>query len=231
MILEIDGISVHITRKAVKNLTLRVYPPDGTVKVSAPLMMKKQTIYDFINQKKKWINTQRDRVINQYQQSIESYKTGSTIDYLGKKYLIIIQEYHGPLHIQIKDELIYCHVKPQSSEEQVGVLLNQWYRAQMYSLLPPLIRKWESIIGVRVAQWGVKKMKTRWGSCNTRDRRIWLNLVLIKKPALCIEYVLVHELIHLLEASHNQRFYFLMSQFMPKWKEYESILQGLDLHE
>jgi predicted metal-dependent hydrolase len=96
----------------------------------------------------------------------------------------------------------------------------------MESLLPGLIARWEQIIGVNVADWGIKKMKTRWGSCNTRARRIWMNLSLIRKPQLCLEYVLVHELVHLLEASHNQRFYALMTQYMPNWREHQLTLEG-----
>lgn len=111
-----------------------------------------------------------------------------------------------------------------SESNQENRRLQSWHRAEMKALLPQLISKWEPIIGVRVNEWGIKIMKTRWGSCNTRKKRIWLNLILMQKPLICLEYVLVHEMVHLLEASHNQRFYALMSQFMPDWKQHKDTL-------
>lgn len=225
MILEIDGIPIHITRKSIKNLTLRVYPPDGTVKVSAPLKMRDQLIHHYLHQQKIWIHSQRERILNRPQTTVESYQTGSFIDYLGKKYLLILIEHNGPSRIKISDEYIYCYSKPDCSEEKIKQFFDKWYRCEMTALLPQLIKQWENIIGVQITEWGIKKMKTRWGSCNTRARRIWLNLNLMKKPVSCLEYVLVHELIHLLEASHNHRFYAFMTQFLPHWRECERMLK------
>lgn len=97
-------------------------------------------------------------------------------------------------------------------------MLLRWYRAQLKALIPPLLDKWQPVLGVQVAEWGVKKMKTKWGSCNSNDRRIWLNLELAKKPVQCLEYIIVHEIVHLMERHHNDRFRTLMDQFMPKWR-------------
>lgn len=226
MIIELNGIPIEILRKPIKNMNLRIYPPDGLVKVSAPLRYSERLIRQTLEQKGAWIQEQRDRIRSR-PTAIESIlQTGVTVPFLGKNYLLIIEEHHGPSQIQVNDELIYCYIQPNSSQIERQALLDAWYKRQMKSLLPELIQYWETVVGVKVIEWGVKKMKTRWGSCNTRVARIWLNLNLIKKPQICLEYVLVHELVHLLEPSHNKRFHRLMSQFMPQWREYQDLLEG-----
>lgn len=226
MIIEIDTIPIEITQKPIKSMNLRVYPPDGAVKVSAPLSFSEQLIRRHLQNKITWIKTQRLRIQNNVYVKDEILQTGSKIEFMGKCYLLIIEEHNGPLHIKINDQLVHCHIKPNTSQIQLNTLLERWYRREMESILPELINKWQRIIGVTVTEWGIKKMKTRWGSCNTRVARIWLNLSLIQKPLLCLEYVLVHELVHLLEASHNKRFHALMTHFMPQWKEYKRILNN-----
>ncbi len=226
MIIEIDGISIEILRKPIKNMNLRIYPPNGLVKVSAPMSFSEQFIRQYLQEKSDWIHTQRNRIRERSSHKEEVFQTGATIPFKGTNYLLIIETHHGPSQIKIKDELIYCYTQQNASQMQIQMLIERWYRREMESLIPELMMQWEIVIGVKVAQWGIKKMKTRWGSCNTRARRIWLNLNLIKKPGLCLEYVLVHELVHLLEASHNQRFYTLMTQFMPQWREYQYLLEG-----
>lgn len=205
---------------------LRIYPPDGLVKVSAPLRFSEQLIRQSLESKSAWIHQQRERIRNRSVEEDCTFKMGSTVAFLGKKYLLIIEEHHGPTQIKLNNELIYCYTQPNSSPTQIQTILERWYKQQMQILLPDLIQHWEAVIGVKVAQWGIRKMKTRWGSCNTKAARIWLNLNLIKKKSICLEYVLVHELVHLLEPSHNKRFYGLMSKFMPQWREYEYQLEG-----
>ncbi|BCA94072.1 zinc metalloprotease [Legionella antarctica] len=226
MIIEIDGISIEIIKKPIKNMNLRIYPPNGLVKVSAPLSFSEQFIRQYLQEKNDWIRNQRNRIRERSSYQEEVFQTGATIKFKGQSYLLLIEEHNGPSHIKVKDELIHCYIQQNPSPMQIQMLIERWYRREMESLIPELIKQWETVIGVTVAQWGIKKMKTRWGSCNTRARRIWLNLNLIKKPVLCLEYVLVHELVHLVEASHNKRFYTLMTQFMPQWREYQYLLEG-----
>ncbi|KTD55364.1 M48 family metallopeptidase [Legionella quateirensis] len=226
MIIEIDGISIEISRKPIKNMNLRIYPPDGLVKVSAPLRYSDRLIRQHLQEKCEWIRAQRERIRERSSFKEENLQTGETIAFQGKNYLLIIEEHHGPSKITVDGELIHFFTQPHTTLNQKQIVLDRWYRREMESLLPELIKHWETIINVRITEWGIKKMKTRWGSCNTRARRIWLNLNLIKKPLVCLEYVLVHELVHLLEASHNKRFYALMTQFMPQWREYQYILEG-----
>lgn len=226
MIIEFDGISIEVTRKKIKNMHLRIYPPDGLVKVSAPLKFSEQLIRKTLEAKGEWIHKQRERMRNNPIIEKCTLETGSTVVFQGKHYLFIVQENQGPTQIKINDEIMYCYVKPNSSYVQKQILLDNWYRYQLQALLPDLIKHWEIIVGVKVSQWGIKKMKTRWGSCNTKAARIWLNLNLIKKNPICLEYVLVHELVHLLEPSHNNRFYHFMNKFMPEWRQYECLLEG-----
>ncbi|MBN9228858.1 MULTISPECIES: M48 family metallopeptidase [Legionella] len=226
MIIELDGIPIEISRKKIKNMNLRIYPPDGAVKVSVPLRFSEQLIRQSLASKSAWIHQQRERIRSRSVAEECTFATGTTVPFQGKKYLLIIEEHHGPAQIKLHDELMYCYTQPHSSPAQIQTIIERWYKQQMQILLPNLIQHWETIIGVKVADWGIRKMKTRWGSCNTKAARIWLNLNLAKKTPICLEYVLVHELIHLLEASHNKRFYELMSKFMPQWREYEYQLEG-----
>lgn len=225
-IIEFDGLTIEVTRKKINKLNLRIYPPDGLVKMSAPLQVTDQFIRHTLETKSVWIQKQREQIRNRSIVKELQLETGSTIVFQGKHYLLMVIEQEGPKHIQLCDELIHCYVPPNSPQIQKQMLLDAWYKTQMQCLLPPLIQRWERHIGVKVAQWRIKKMKTRWGSCNTQAARIWLNLNLIQKPQICMEYVLVHELVHLLEPSHNTRFYRLMDQFMPRWRCYKDLLEG-----
>lgn len=226
MIIELDGIEIQVLKKPIKNMSLRIYPPDGTVKVSAPLKLSERFIRESLKQKSKWIHEQRERVRQRARHDNIQLQTGAMIPFMGKEYALQIEEHHGPTQVTHTNEFITCYTKPNSSQAQREYLLDQWYKQQMNSLLPELIRHWQAIVGVQVTEWEVKKMKSRWGSCNPQAARISLNLNLIKKPQICLEYVLVHELVHLWEPSHNKRFYGLMSQFMPQWREYQHLLEG-----
>lgn len=226
MIIEIDGISIEVSRKNIKNMNLRIYPPDGAIKVSAPLRYSERLIKQHLLEKMDWIRSQQELIRQRSSYKEEVLQTGVTIEFKGNTLLLIVEEHNGPSHIKQNDELIHFYVPHNSNQQQRQMLLDRWYRRELEIIIPSLIKHWEAIIGVHVAEWGIKKMKTRWGSCNTRAHRIWLNLNLIKKHPLCLEYVIVHELVHLHEASHNQRFYALMTQFMPQWREYQIMLEG-----
>lgn len=226
MLIEIAGIPIEITKKKIKNMHLRIYPPFGEVKVSAPLHFKDSVIKQFIEEKYSWIKAQRKRMLSKTLPQDVLLQTGESLTFKGQKHLLIIEEQHGPTHVHHNEGFIYCFVPPNSSQSLISNALDLWYKSQMTALLPSLISHWQTIIGVDVAAWGIKKMKTRWGSCNTKTHRIWLNLNLIKKPLSCLEYVLVHELVHLHEASHNRRFYQLMDHFMPLWRDYDYLLEG-----
>lgn len=227
MIVTIDDIPITIIRKAIKNMYVRIKPVTANVIVSAPKKLSLQTIQTQLLTQKAWIHATRTRILNKNPTQHSSFlvENNQALFFLGKKYTLIIHP-DKPSHQFILDD-VYLHCFLQSlSQEKRSHHLNIWYKEQMQLLLPDLIQKWEPIIGVRVQAFSIKSMKTRWGSCNTVTHRISLNVYLIQKPLICLEYVLVHEMVHLLEASHNQRFYALMTQFMPNWKTYKKQLES-----
>lgn len=222
---ELDGISIEILRKPIKNIHFRIYPPDGKVKVTAPLKLHLDFIRHQIEAKRHWILTQRAKLSAHPLQLPMTFKSGEQHEFLGKKYTLIVHEGMKNPQVLVQDEHIHCYTQSDASPSGIQKHLESWYKQQMQAHLPSLISKWETRIGVQANTWRIRVMKTRWGSCNTLAKRIWLNLNLIKKPLECLEYVIVHELVHLLEASHNKRFYALMDQFLPQWRDFKVLLK------
>lgn len=229
MIIELNGIDIEITKKPIKNINLRIYPPHGLVKLSAPLHFKDQLIRDFLLQKSSWITKHqqliRSKAKAKYEEGEQVLVTGSRVLYQGSTYLLTIKEQPNTFSCNFDGTSLNCTLPSHPTQKQLVQLIDGWYRAEMETILPALLEQWEAIIKVKASSWCIKKMKSRWGSCNTRTKRICLNLNLMKNPPECLEYVLVHELVHLLEPSHNARFYQLMGRFMPLWQEYRTILE------
>lgn len=222
----IAGIDVVLYRKRIKHVYIKIVPPYGQVRVSAPLQAKQAMIETVIAQKREWIKQKQQKVISQSYQP--QYESDNTHCYLwGQRYQLEIVEKHGKHCVIAKtsDHLQLC-VTQQTTLANRERVLSMWYRQQLHDRITQLLIDWQPIIGVTVESWGSKKMKTRWGSCNIRCKRIWLNLELIKRPPQCLEYVLVHELVHLLERYHNKRFYGFMDQFMPDWRQHKAVLDG-----
>jgi predicted metal-dependent hydrolase len=210
---------VEVVRKSIKNLHLSVHPPDGRVRVSAPQHVDDEAVRLAVVSKLPWIRRHQKTFADQPRQSQREMIGGESHYFLGRRYRLNVMERNGPNRITLDGPSeLTMQVRPNTDRDKRVQLLNDWYRRRMKELVPDLIAKWQPIVGVQVADWGIKKMKTRWGSCNARDHRVWLNLELAKKPPHCLEYVLVHELVHLLESHHNDRFKTLMDQFMPKWR-------------
>ena len=223
-LLEIDGISIEILRKPIKNIHLRIYPPDGQIKVSAPLRLSMKLIKNQLETKLSWIRSQRARLQAIPVAAPLILESGETHYFLGKGYTLAVQEEHA-MKVSLDGDFMRLFIKPNLPLESKEFVLQNWYKQQMKEQLPALITKWEPIIGVKVAALTIKTMKTRWGSCNVQKARISLNLNLIKKPLACLEYVLVHEMVHLLEASHNKRFHAFMDQFLPHWRDIQKQLE------
>ena len=229
-IMNVQGLQVEVQRKPIKNLHLAVYPPDGRVRVSAPEFMGDEAIRLAVINKMGWIRRQQQRFRDQPRQSRREMVSGESHYYQGQRYLLSVVEKDAPPRVRIlNSRVLELQVRPGTNRDKREAILYAWYRAQLKEQIPGLIAKWEPIVGVQVAEWGVKRMKTRWGSCNIEARRIWLNVELIKKPPICLEYVLVHEMVHLLERHHNERFHALMTKFMPNWRHYRDILNSAPL--
>lgn len=209
-------MAVELVRKRIRNLNLRVYP-DRRVRVSVPLHVTDQVAGQFVRDKMGWIKKQQEKLSARVRSAAAEWATGDWVAYRGERYRLHLMEQNRPVGVVLGNELVLS-VRPGATRENREAVLYEWYRAELKSLIPALIEKWEPILKVSVLAWGVKRMKTRWGSCNFRKNRIWLNLELMKKSPDCLEYVVVHEMVHLLEPSHNKRFYRLMDRFFPSWR-------------
>ncbi len=231
--IEVQGIPVEVVRKDIKNLHLGVYPPEGRVRVAAPLRLDDEAVRLAVISRLKWIHRQQDGFERQDRQSQREMVTGESHYVQGRRYLLNVIEHEGPAVICLpNNKTLELRVPPGTSRDKREAVLHQWYRQRLREQIPQLIAKWEPEIGVTVAEWSIKKMKTRWGTCNIDARRIWLNLELAKKPASCLEYILVHEMVHLLERHHNERFKQLMDRLMPLWRLHREELNRAPLsHE
>ena len=233
VMLTVKGIDVQIVRKDIKNLHLVVFPPDGNVRVTVPNHITDDNVRLAVVSKLNWIKKQQKNFANQPRQAQRQYITGECHYCFGVRCRLEVIECVGKHEVILnKSGKLIIYVNTDTTVTNKGKLLNEWYRAELKKHIPELIEKWQPIIGKDVSEWGIKKMKTRWGSCNINKKRIWLNLELAKKPIECLEYVLVHEMVHLHERYHNERFKAFMDKFLPKWKTCRDILNRAPLgHE
>ena len=224
--IELGGIAVEVVKKDIKNLHLSVYPPHGAVRISAPLRMKLDTIRVFAISKLAWIKQQQTRLRAQERETPREFVDRESHYVWGKRYLLKVVEADGPPSLELKHSRIVLQVRPGTAEGMREVMVAHWYREQIRATVPALIAKWERVLGVKVARVFVQKMKTKWGGCNPEARSIRLNTDLAKKPAQCLEYIVVHELVHLLERNHNDRFTNLMDRHMPDWRHRRDALNS-----
>jgi len=227
--LNISGIAIEVCKKNIKNMRLYVKPPNGNVTVSAPLIMSDEAIERFVRTKVSWIRKQVDKFDNQPRQSEREYVSGETLYVWGKQYYLQT-EYRNRNSIALSGDKAILTVRRESSALQRENYVREWYRELLKAEITRLLPRWEKITGLKAANWQIKYMTTRWGTCNTKIRKIWLNLQLAKKSPECLEYVILHELVHLVEKSHNERFVSLMDKYMPMWREVRATLnrQTLD---
>lgn len=225
--LVIDDIDIEVIKKNIKNINLSVHPPDGRVRLSVPNRMNDDEIRRFAISKLGWIKKQRKKFKEQKRQFPKEFVSGESHHFMGNKYLLNVIETKSKQRVEINNKYINLYVRENSTKEKREKIMNEWYREYLKSTIPKYIEKWEKIMNVSVNKWGVKLMKTRWGSCNIRAKRIWLNLELAKKNPRCLEYVVVHEMVHLLERLHNNRFKAYMTKYLPNWKSIQNELNGL----
>lgn len=223
--IEIRGTAVDVVLKDIKNLHIGVYPPNGRVRVAAPLSLDDDAVRLAVISRLGWIGRQRERFQQQERQSQREFVTGESHYFEGRRYRLDVTEQSGPPSVRLLDNstLAIC-VRPGSDRDKRETVLDRWYRCNLRDRLPGIIAKWEPEMGVQVNEARIRKMKTRWGTCNPAARRIWLNLELAKKPSACLEYVVVHEMVHLIERRHNDRFRKLMDRFMPLWRFHQDEL-------
>jgi predicted metal-dependent hydrolase len=230
--LNLGSVTVDVVKKDIKNVHLSVYPPTGKVKISAPLHMEIDTIRVFAISKLMWIKEQQKKITAQERETPRSYSERESHYLWGRRYLLKVIERDIPPEIKIRHSRIVFQVRPEWSPERKQVFLDAWYRAQLKEALPALLAKWEPVIGVNVERVFIQRMRTKWGSCSRTSPAIRLNTDLAKKPLECLEYIVVHEMAHLIEPTHNNRFITLMDRLMPNWRFYKQLLNRLPVrHE
>jgi predicted metal-dependent hydrolase len=221
-----------VVKKDIKNVHLSVYPPEGKVRISAPLRMSSENIRLFAISKLQWIRIQQGKIINQEREAPREYLQRESHYLWGKRYLLDVVEADCPSRIEIRHRTIVLQIRPASSAERRRELLEDWYRTQLRAAVQPLISKWERAMDVNVEKVFVRRMKTKWGSCSPSSASVRFNTDLAKKPPECLEYIVVHELAHLIEPTHNDRFTALLDRMMPNWRLYRQLLNQLPVrHE
>jgi len=230
--LHLGDLAVRVVRKEIRNVHLSVHPPTGRVTISAPTRMSNDTLRVFALSKLGWIRRQQSKLFEQEREAPREFLNRESHFVWGRRYLLTVSESDQPPLLSLSHNRMFIRVRPQTDAARKQAFIDEWYRDQIRTVAPPLIAKWERLIDVEVERFFVQRMKTKWGSCNSRARTIRLNTDLAKKPRECLEYLIVHELVHLLEPTHNARFVALMNQFMPKWEHHRETLNQLPVrHE
>jgi predicted metal-dependent hydrolase len=210
---------VLVVRKQVKNLHLAVLPPNGHIRVTAPIGMNDDTVRTFIALRLPWINRQREKFVAQARQTARRYVSGESHYYFGKRYLMdVVQQDAAPKVRLVGKRKIELCVRPESTGARRGEIMSDWYRECLRAVIAEMLEVWQAKLGVRANRWRIMRMRTRWGTCTQGSGNILFNLELAKKPLVCVEYVIVHELLHLIERGHNQRFIDLLDRHLPKWR-------------
>ncbi len=228
-----SGVTVQIVRKDIKNLHLGVYPPNGRVRVAAPLSVGDDAVRLAVIRKLGWIKRRQAQFAAQPRQSEREMVSGESHYFLGQRYRLRVVEHDGPSRVVLPNRsTLELQVHSEYGPREREQVLLRWYRERLRELVPPLLAKWETTLGVQPASVRITKMKTKWGACSMDARRIWLNLELAKKPPSCLEFIMVHEMVHLLERRHNDRFKKYMDRFMPQWRLHREELNRAPLrHE
>ncbi len=218
--LVIDDIAVEVVRKSVRQMRLSILPPQGSLRVTVPMRTTEATIREVVLRKQAWIRKHQAAFRQRVPMPPVCYDSGEIHYYQGQALRLCVREHSGRSQVLLLPEVaeLHLYVPLGATQAQRAQVLASWRRAQLQAQLPALLAKWEPVVGAQAAAWGIKQMKTRWGTCSIRARRIWLNLELSQWPLPCLEYVLVHELTHLHERLHNARFWQLLGQAMPEWQ-------------
>ena len=227
--MQIGNLSVEVCRKAIKNLHIIVLPPSGAVRVSAPLKMSDDAVRMAVASRLLWIKKQQRSFENQAREPAREMLSGESHYLWGKRYLLEVLPTTGKHRLEVEHRKIKLFVRPNTDLKNQTAVIETFYRNELKREITKLLVKWQPQMGVIAKRFGVKKMKTLWGSCNTDTASIWLNLELAKKPPECLEYVVVHELTHLLECHHNARFMAHMDNFLPNWQIIKQRLNDLKL--
>jgi len=214
----INGINIQVNRKKIKNMHLYVKPPDGAVSISVPIGMKDDAIERFVRTKISWIKMQQAKFTDQLRQIERRYISGETLYLWGKQYFLQV-DFGNRNHFVLSGNTALLTVRRESTTKQRDNFVREWYREQLKSEISRLLPKWEGITGLKCDSWQTKYMTSKWGTCNIVKKKLWFNLQLAKKPVECLEFIILHELIHLRVKNHNAEFTALMDKYMPFWRD------------
>jgi predicted metal-dependent hydrolase len=232
MQITVGGVTVDVVLKGIKNVHLSVHPPTGRVTIAAPSHMSLDTVRLFAIAKISWIRQQQRKLNQQDRETTREFLNRESHYVWGERYLMKVIEVDAPPKIELKHNRMVFHIRPGMDTDKKKELLDGWYRDQLREAVMSLCATWEQKIGVKANRVSVRRMKTKWGSCNPTAKTILLNTDLTKKPRECLEYIVAHELVHLLEPTHSGRFIKLMDQHMPKWQSHRQLLNSLPVrHE
>jgi len=229
--IKLGQLAVAVVHKDIKNVHLSVHPPTGRVTIAAPMRLSLDTLRVFTISKLSWIRQQQKKLLEQEREAPRVYLNRESHYVWGDRYLLKVVEGDRPTTIELSHRKMIFRTRPNWDQAKKQVRLESWYREQLKLAVPPLVAKWERLMGVKVGQVFVQRMKTKWGSCNPGTGSIRLNTDLAKKPRECLEYLVVHEMVHLLEPTHNARFLWLMERFMPKWQYRREVLNRLPVRQ
>lgn len=227
--IQLGEISIQVTRKAIKNVHLTVHPPDGRVTLTAPTNTRIEVARAYAISKLGWIRKQQEQLINQAREMPRQFVERESHYLWGRRYLLTVVEQKTKPYVSIDHKRVTLHVRPGSDLAKRAEIIHEWHKSLLHEFIPPLIKKWESKLGVQVAAYFLQRMKTKWGSCNHKAGHIRLNTELVKKPKDLVEYVIVHEMVHLLEPTHNDRFIAILDKYYPSWREARAELNELPL--
>jgi len=228
-VIELGDIEIKVTRKDIKHVHLSVHPPDGRVTLSAPTDTRPEVARAYAISKLQWIREQRERLRNQARETPREFVERESHYLWGRRHLLTVIEQDRKPYVVVDHKRITLSVRPGSSHAKRTEVIHDWHKSLLHEFIPPIIRKWESKLGVEVVAYFLQRMKTKWGSCNHKAGHIRLNTELVKKPKDLIEYVIVHEMTHLIEPTHNDRFLSILTEHYPTWREARTELNGLPL--
>lgn len=231
MTLEVAGIEVSVVRKDVRNLHLSVLPPDGSVRVTAPAWIDDESIRLFLVEKLGWIKRQQGKMRAQEREPARDYIERESHQVWGQRYLLQVIEHDAPPDIEIRHRKLVMRVRPGTDRARREKILYDWYRSKLRQAALPLVDHWAPLVGTRPRRIHIQRMKTKWGSCNPDNGSIRLNTELAKKPPEALEYIVLHELVHLREPTHGPRFIQTMDRLMPQWRDRRDALNVLPIRD
>jgi predicted metal-dependent hydrolase len=225
----LDDLSIEVTRKEIRNVHLSVHPPDGRVTIAAPRSTRLEVVRAYAISRLGWIRTQQKKLAEQAREAPRQFIDRESHFLWGRRLLMTVVYRDVKPFVRLDHKRIVLTVRPGSDAAKRAEVIHEWHKSLLHEVVPPLIAKWESKLGVKVAGYFLQRMKTKWGSCNHRAGHIRLNTELVKKPKDLLEYVIVHEIAHLIAPTHSERFVAILEEHYPSWREARAELNELPL--